>query len=65
MKRKIKDYYFNAPPDGGLKHPVRKFDETFGADEAVMQWLKEQGAVESRTFDEETGAPMRTFTIKL
>jgi hypothetical protein len=30
-----------------------------------MDWLKEQGATESRTYDEETGAPMRTFTIKL
>jgi hypothetical protein len=53
------------PPDGGLKKPIKKFDETFSADDAVMDWLKEQGATESRTYDEETGAPMRTFTIKL
>lgn len=31
----------------------------------VEKWLAEQGAVESRTFDEETGRPMRTFTIDL
>lgn len=60
MKRKIK-----APLDGGLKKPVRKYDETFSADDAVMTWLKEQGATERRTYDEETGAPMRTFTIKV
>lgn len=53
------------PPDGGLKRPVKKFDETFSGEDAVLNWLKEQGATESRTYDEETGVPMRTFTIKL
>lgn len=55
----------SPPPDAGLKKPVKKFDETFSGEDAVLNWLKEQGATESRTFDEETGEPMRTFTIKL
>ena len=52
------------PPDGGLK-PKKKFEETFSGENVVLDWLKEQGATESRTYDEETGVPMRTFTIKL
>jgi hypothetical protein len=53
------------PADTGLKKPVKKFDDTFSGEDVVLNWLKEQGATESRTFDEETGEPMRTFTIKL
>lgn len=51
--------------DGELKAPIKKFEDTFSGEDAVLDWLKEQGATESRTFDEETGKPMRTFTIKL
>lgn len=35
------------------------------ADDVVLKWLREQGAVESQTYNEETGAPERCFTIKL
>lgn len=31
----------------------------------LEKWLKDQGAVESVKFDEDTGRPMRTFTIKI
>lgn len=42
----------------------KKSRDQQAADE-IEKWLREQGAVESRTFDEETGRPMRTFTIDL
>lgn len=35
------------------------------AADTIEDWCKEQGATESVTFDEETGEPLRTFTIKL
>lgn len=31
----------------------------------IEKWCKEQGATESVTYDEETGQPLRTFTIDL
>lgn len=36
-----------------------------GAAKTVEDWRQEQGATESVTFDEKTGAAMRTFTIDL
>lgn len=54
-----------SPPDEGLKAPKKKYKDTFSAETMILDWLKKEGATESRTFDEETGAPMRTFTIKL
>jgi hypothetical protein len=35
------------------------------ADTQVEKYLKEQGAVESVSYDEETGRPMQTLTIDL
>jgi hypothetical protein len=61
MKRKRR----RPPPGRGLKPPVKKYEDTHSGEDAILKWLKEQGAKESRTYDEETGAPMRTFTIKL
>jgi hypothetical protein len=61
MKRRPRRLF----PDEELKKPVKKFEDTFSGQDAVMDWLKQNNATESRTFDEETGEPMRTFTIKL
>lgn len=40
-------------------------DERREAEREIERWLAEQGAVESCTFEEDTGRPMRTFTIDL
>lgn len=46
------------------KPPYRRSARQRVSDE-IDKWLKENNAVESMTFDEETGRPMRTFTIDL
>lgn len=35
------------------------------AEQDVLKWLREQGAVESVKYDEDTGQPYRAFTIDL
>lgn len=53
-----------ASGDGKTKRQASKMTRRQSNDE-IVKWCKEQGATESVTFDEETGAPMRTFSIKL
>jgi hypothetical protein len=50
--------------DGQTKRRASKSVRRTAANE-IERWLHEQGATETTTYDEETGAPMRTFTIKL
>ena len=59
-----KKWSSTASGDGRTKRRAAK-DERRKAERDVEKWLADQGAVESRTFDEETGRPMRTFTIDL
>lgn len=59
-----KKWSSTASLDGKTKRRASK-DERREADSDLMRWLKDEGATESVTFDEETGRPMRTFTIDL
>ena len=58
-----KKWSSTASMDGKTKRQASK--ERRRAENDVEKWLQEQGAVESVTFDEDTGRPMRTFTIDL
>lgn len=48
--------------DGQTKRQASKMTRRESNAE-IVKWCKEQGATESVTYDEETGAPLRTFTI--
>lgn len=59
-----KKWSSTASMDGKTKRRASK-DERRKAESEVMQWLKDQGATEGVKFDEDTGEPMRTYTIDL
>lgn len=50
--------------DGQSKQQASKSTRR-GTRDDLRKWLDEQGAVEGVSYDEETGRPMRTFTINL
>jgi chromosome segregation and condensation protein ScpB len=50
--------------DGQTKRQASKSTRRAAAD-PILQYLKEQGAIESVKYDEDTGKPYRAFTIDL
>lgn len=59
-----KKWSATASGDGKTKRRASKAARHEAGHE-IEQWLTNQGAVESVKFDEDTGAPVRVFTIKL
>lgn len=59
-----KKWSSTASGDGQTKRQASKMTRR-QSNEEIANWCKEQGASESVTYDEETGAPLRTFTIDL
>ena len=59
-----KKWSSTASMDGKTKRQASKMTRRQSNNE-IEKWCKEQGATESVTYDEETGMPMRTFSIDL